>query len=57
MDEICKSLKNNISVTSGDSNHLDRSFVYTQLFQQMFVQIQHDNQIKTDFIHFSREQD
>jgi hypothetical protein len=23
----------------------------------MFVQIQHDNQIKTDFIHFSREQD
>jgi hypothetical protein len=56
MDEICKSLKNNISVTSGDLNHLGPSFLYTQLFQQMFVQIEYDNQMKTDFIRFSREQ-
>jgi hypothetical protein len=66
IEHICGTLKNDtqqcdrnsvsISVTSGDLNRLDPSFMYTQLLKQMFLEVEYHDDAKTDFTEFCREQ-
>jgi len=66
IEKICDILKEDtqqcdrnsvlMRVTSEDLNRLDPSFMYTQLFKKNFLEMEYDDDAKTEFIEFCREQ-
>ena len=65
IDELCEILKSDteqcdrssvpISVTPNDLNHLEPSFMYTQLLKEILVEMDYEEKMKKDFVQFCRD--
>jgi tetratricopeptide (TPR) repeat protein len=54
--DACQCDRNSIpiSVTGGDLNHIEPSFMYTQLFKEIFLDMEYDDDVRQTFVEFCR---
>jgi tetratricopeptide (TPR) repeat protein len=53
--EQCNRSSISISVTTNDLNHLDPSFMYTQLLKEILIEMEYGEKQKKDFVHLCRD--